>query len=167
MKIMIFGLSGIHHLDRYYFVENWAPRQKEEFTHMQNALVPKGEWIIEGNSTKTFEVRYCKTDIAIYFCFNRWLCLWRVIKLMLFPNHNLKDSLEGYSKGIGYHLIEYLWNFEKEKNPQIEALRKRYPDILFYLVKNDREAETLAEMLREEFGKSEHVDGLLAAEEAR
>lgn len=82
-RIMIFGIAGsgkstfsltlarildlpVEHLDRYFFIDNWAERDYDEFLKIQSTLVEKERWIIDGNSTRSLEMRYKRSDHVLY-----------------------------------------------------------------------------------------------------
>lgn len=46
------------HLDKYFFTDYWQERNDEKFIAIQQELVNQEQWIIDGNSTKSFEMRY-------------------------------------------------------------------------------------------------------------
>lgn len=94
-RIMIFGIPGsgkstfslklsrllnlpLFHLDKYFFVRGWKEGNYEEFLQIQRGLVDQDSWVIDGNATKSFEMRFSRADTVIYFRFNRILCLWRI-----------------------------------------------------------------------------------------
>ena len=101
-KIMIFGIPGsgkstfsallavllhipLYHLDRYFYTQRWKERAYNEFLAIQESFVEKESWIIDGNATRSLEIRFKKADVVLYFRFNRLLCLWRIFKRRVFP----------------------------------------------------------------------------------
>ena len=70
----------LYHLDRYFYIENWQERDYKEFLRIQEDIVVQDRWIIDGNNSKSFELRYQRAHIAIYFCYPKLLSLYRVIK---------------------------------------------------------------------------------------
>ncbi len=78
MKIMIFGRPGsgkstfayqfhkatetpLYHLDKYFYTTNWVERDYQEFLADQQRLVNQKAWIIDGNCTRSFEMRWSKS----------------------------------------------------------------------------------------------------------
>jgi len=45
----------LHHLDKHFYIDHWEPRNYQEFLAIQQELVDSPTWIIDGNSTKSFE----------------------------------------------------------------------------------------------------------------
>jgi adenylate kinase family enzyme len=85
-KIMIIGRPGsgkstfaiclanilnirVFHLDKYFFEKNWIERDYQEFLSSQEDMISRASWIIDGNSTKSYEMRYACADLCLYFNF--------------------------------------------------------------------------------------------------
>ena len=45
----------------------------EEFLKIQQEIVDQPSWIIDGNNSTSFETRWQKADLVIYFNFPRWI----------------------------------------------------------------------------------------------
>jgi len=159
-RILIFGLPGsgkstfavllgqllnlpVHHLDCYFFTENWQERNYQEFLQLHQTLVDDPAWVIDGNATKSLEVRFAHADMAIYFRFNRLLCLWRVFKRMFSSGQQIQATPAGCSKKVRWQLITYLWGFEKRVQENVERLRREYPGVLFYELHSDADAKKI------------------------
>ncbi len=157
-RIMIFGVPGsgkstfalrlskllglpLFHLDKYFFTKKWKERDYEEFLGIQKGLVEQESWIIDGNATKSFEMRYNRADIVLYFHFNRLLCLWRIFKRLIFKDPHISDRAEGCSENVRFRLIRYLWGFDKRVNQSIQKLRELYPSVQFEELRNNREVD--------------------------
>lgn len=154
-RIVIFGRSGsgkstfamklgknlklpVYHLDKYFFLENWVPRNYEEFLKIQKCLVKNDSWIIDGNNSKSLEIRYKKADLVLYFNYPRFLCYWRVFKRLFFKDPTIKDRAFGCNETIRFELLKYMWGFEKKLARKVEFLTNKYPQIRFIEIKNDK-----------------------------
>lgn len=157
-KIMIFGIPGsgkstfalklgrllnlpLFHLDKYFFVSDWQQREYQDFLEIQKGLVDQDFWIIDGNASRSFEMRFSKADTIIYFRFNRILCLWRIFERFIHKDPHISDRAEGCTENIPFRLIKYLWTFPQRVKQSIEELRLKYPQATFYEFHNDKEAQ--------------------------
>jgi len=158
-RIMIFGRPGsgkstfsvklhkmsqipLYHLDKYFYVANWQERNYEEFLEILKALVAKESWIIDGNCLKSLEMRYAHADIVLYFNYPRWLCLARVFKR--FFKKNRSDVLaQGCKETVKFHLLQYMWNFDKRVKNDLSALNAAYPKTIFREIKSDKELKKI------------------------
>ena len=155
-RIMIFGVPGsgkstwsirlserlnipVYHLDRYFFVEDWKERNNQEFLQMQQDLISKDCWIIDGNCMRSLEMRFSRADTAFYFHFPRLLCLWRIFKRLFHRDKQIADRAEGCSEQVSWKLIVYLWKYDKKYKSLIEGLHEKYPHVKFYVLRNEQE----------------------------
>ena len=75
-------LTGIEvtYLDRLYWKPDWVEASLEEFAEAQQQVVPNDRWIIEGNYTRTINIREPHADTVIYLDLPLPVCLYRVLK---------------------------------------------------------------------------------------
>lgn len=159
-RIMIMGRSGsgkstfayelhqktnfpLYHLDKYFFMDYWQERNYQEFIAIQQALVEQDEWIIDGNSTKSFELRYKRADVCLYFNFPRTLCYWRVFKRLIYKDIAIDDRADNCREKVSWPLLKYMWGFEKRVNPILNLLKQNYPDVRFIEINSDTSLEKL------------------------
>lgn len=126
----------VHHLDQHMFELGGKKRDKQEFIEIQKAILDEEAWIVEGCSFSTFEMRFAKADVLIYFHFSRRVCFWRFFKRLF----NYKKDFGGL-RAITWEILKYTWNFDKEKRARIEELQKKYPQTDFLIFRNQKEAD--------------------------
>lgn len=160
-RIMIMGRSGsgkstfayelhkknnlpLYHLDKYFFKDYWKERDYKEFIIIQQELVNQEQWIIDGNSTKSFEMRYKRADVCLYFNFPRYLCYWRVLKRLFYKEIAIDDRADNCCEKVSWSLLKYMWGFEKRVNPILNLLQQNYPDVRFIEIKSDTALKKLA-----------------------
>lgn len=131
----ILGLS-VHHLDKHMFEPDGKKKDKQEFIEIQKAILDKDAWIIEGCSFSTFEMRFAKADVLIYFHFSRLVCFLRLFKRIF--DHNKEF---GGLRSVTWGILKYTWNFDKEKRARIEELRQKYPHTKFLIFQNQKDAD--------------------------
>lgn len=134
----------LHHLDKYFFTDYWQERNYEEFIGIQQELVNQEQWIIDGNSTKSFEMRYKRADVCLYFNFPRYLCYWRVFKRLLYKEISIDDRADNCCERVSWSLLKYMWGFEKRVEPILNLLKHNYPDVRFIEINSDTALKKLA-----------------------
>lgn len=157
-RIMVFGRPGsgkstfsdelskalnlpLHHLDKHFYEENWAKRDYSEFLEIQQNIVNSQSWVIDGNCTKSFEMRWAKSDLVLYFNFPKPICYFRVFKRFFKPNA-FDDRAFGCFETIQMSLLKYMWSFEKRVKNQVVTFQGEYSAI-FKEIKNDHELKEL------------------------
>jgi adenylate kinase family enzyme len=170
-KIMVFGLPGsgkstfatklaqclnlpIYHLDKHFYIENWIERNYQEFLDQQQSFVNQSRWVIDGNAMKSLEMRFQKADVAIYFQYSVFVCLWRIFKRALQRNWHIPDLAEGCTKSIRFRLIKYMFRFHSRYSPKINELRLKYPHVSFYVFRSDKEATIFLDIMANEQKKN-------------
>ena len=166
MKIMIFGRPGsgkstfanqlgkklnipVYHLDKYFYVENWVERDKQEFLDIQLNLVSQDNWIIDGNATKSLEMRYAEADIAIYLLFPRYICLWRIFRRYWLKDKDIDDRAPECPERFSWKFLLYTWTFDNRVKGQIKLLQIKYPQVKFYKIQSDKQLMNLRKQLYE------------------
>jgi adenylate kinase family enzyme len=56
----------VYHLDALFWKPNWEGAPKDEQRKVQNDLVKKEEWIIDGNYGGTMDIRLNAADTVIF-----------------------------------------------------------------------------------------------------
>jgi adenylate kinase family enzyme len=132
----------VHHLDKHMFEDGGKKRDKQEFIKIQKAILDEEAWVVEGCSFSTFEMRFAKADVLIYFHFPRFVCFFRFFKRLF----NYKKKFGGL-RAINYEILKYTWNFDKEKRLRIEELAKKYPKTEFLIFKGQKDADAFLRSL--------------------
>ncbi len=133
----------VHHLDRHMFEPDGKKKDKQEFIAIQKAMLDEESWIVEGCSFSTFEMRFAKADVLIYFHFPRVVCFWRIIKRIF----NYQKEFGGL-RAVNLEILKYIWNFDKEKRYRIEELRKKYPKVQFLIFRSQNDADFFLKSLK-------------------
>lgn len=129
----------LFHLDKYFFEKNWVERDYQEFLSSQKEMISNPSWIIDGNSTKSYEMRYKNADLCLYFNFPRWLCYGRVFKRLFHKHPDIDDRAPECSETVRWSLLKYMWNFENRVNPILQQLQSQYPHVQFIELRSDLE----------------------------
>jgi len=138
----------VYHLDRYFFVCDWQKRGSEEFLSLQQSIVLQDKWIIDGNALRTLDIRYQRAQVAIYFAFPRYLCLWRILKRRFTERDpHILDRATGCDERVRWPLLTYTWSFKKRITPILSYLQTTYPEVALHIVHSDEEVNTLFSQL--------------------
>jgi len=105
-------------------------------------------WIIDGNNTRSLEMRFERADLVIYFNFPKAICLFRIFKRFLRPNTSFDDRAAGCVERITWSLLRYMWGFEKRVVQDVKKLKEQYPQVPFKEIKNNRDLDNLKNELK-------------------
>lgn len=164
-RIMIFGRPGsgkstfalwlhkvmgipLHHLDAHFYEENWVERDYEEFLGIQQRLVDQEQWIIDGNMSKSLEMRYKRATHCLYLNYPLWICYYRVLKRRFWDKcPEIRDRAPGCSEVVQWKFLTYIWGFNRRVEPQLTRLPKLYPGVIFIEIRSDQDLTKVVEAL--------------------
>lgn len=129
----------LYHLDKHFFEANWVQRNYQDFLTQQQYFVSQLSWIIDGNSSKSLELRYNRADICLYFNFPRYLCYYRTIKRLFHKHPAIDDRASGCQETVRWSLLEYMWGYEKRMEPILSALKISYPNVKLIELRSDKD----------------------------
>ncbi len=141
MRIMIIGFSGAGkstlarilgehfsiepvHLDSVYWLPDWKDREREEMKRIVGDIIKEENWIIDGTYSYAYlNERAERADMIIFLDFNRFLCLYRVIKrYFMYKGKTRPDMGEGCSEKLDFEFIKWVF-YESRKR---KKRKKRY-----------------------------------------
>jgi adenylate kinase family enzyme len=129
------------HLDVLHYLPGWKRASLSDF-RSRIMEAHRGEaWISEGNfASWTFDIRLPRAEAVVMLERPRWLCLWRVFRRAAMERRNRPDLPLGCSEQIDRDLLEYIWNFEKIGQREIEAARLDHgPSVPVLRLRSNRE----------------------------
>lgn len=127
----------LHHLDKHFYTENWVERNYEAFLNIQQNIVKEETWIVDGNSTRSLEMRWSRATLILYFNFPRLTCYFRILKRLFNPNRDIDDRAPGCHETIRLSLVKYIWSFEKRVAKHITLFKEKYPNTVFKEIRNE------------------------------
>ncbi|GLO64496.1 hypothetical protein MACH08_02800 [Oceanobacillus kimchii] len=91
----------VYHLDALFWKPNWVGVLKDEQRKIQEELVERESWIIDGNYGGTMEIRLHAADTIIFLHISRYICLFRAIKRSIkYRNRTRPDMGEGCNEKL-------------------------------------------------------------------
>jgi adenylate kinase family enzyme len=124
------GIKVIH-LDTLYWQPNWVRTDNDEWNKTIAELIAGDEWIMDGNYSRTMELRIAAADTVIFLDLPRTVCLWRVVKRAVrYYGKNRPDMAEGCNEKLDFEFVSWIWNYPKRTRPKAEALLEKFKDRL-------------------------------------
>jgi len=116
-----------HHLDCYFWKENWVKTPRDEFVKIVDKIMEEDSWIIDGNYSNTMERRMIKADTIFFLDMPTDLCLESERKRRGSKREDLPDYLiEPLEEDKEF--VEFIKNYKTNRRPNVISLLKKYKD---------------------------------------
>ncbi|MFB9277614.1 DNA topology modulation protein [Cohnella cellulosilytica] len=110
----------IIHLDRYYWKPHWVPTPNEEWDHFVEEIAKQERWIMDGNYSRTLDLRLKKADAVIFLDLPRILCIYRIIKRRIqYHGKTRPDLNEECPEKLDWAFFVWVWNYKKRSGSRI------------------------------------------------
>ena len=141
------GLPLVH-LDQLWWTGNWENVTREEFDSRLATAVNLDQWIIDGNFSRTIEMRLQRCDTIIYLDFDRWACLWGVICRVLRNYGKHRPDMGGNCpERFDTEFLKWIWNYNKENRTRNYTWVAQAKHAKSILLKNRKEVKQFLESL--------------------
>lgn len=120
----ITGLQ-LFHLDEYYWRPGWVETPREEWRVIQSELVAHDRWIIEGNYSGTYDLRFERVDTVIVLSPPRRVCVYRVVKRVV-VNWHRDVQAAGCPEHLDISFLHWIWRFPYDARPLLDQALDRY-----------------------------------------
>lgn len=114
------------HLDKHYWLANWTPRDNDSFDQMLEQFASQEQWVIDGNYSRTMDIRLKRAEQVIWLDMPTWLCLYRVFKRrLIYHKKSRPDMNEECQEKLDLAFLKWVWNYRKRSRPAtIQKLRE-------------------------------------------
>lgn len=140
-RVMVIGPSGagksvfsrklrdktglpVYHLDNIWWKEDKTHITKEEFDEKLAELVAKDEWIIDGDYSRTYELRVKAADTVFFLDYPLEVCLAGAEGRIGIKREDIPWVEEKFDPDFK----EWIIDWRKNKMPLITALFEKYKD---------------------------------------
>ena len=136
------GIKVIH-LDTLYWKPDWVRTEEAQWQKTVSELIAGEEWIMDGNYSRTMEMRMAAADTVIFLDLPRAACLWRILKrITYYYGKNRPDVAEGCKEKFDLEFLLWIWNYPARTRPKVLALIEKFKDnIEIIRLKSSKEVE--------------------------
>jgi adenylate kinase family enzyme len=136
------GLPLIH-LDALYWRAGWQEPPNEEWAAKVEELIQGERWIMDGNYSRTLDVRLAACDTVIFLDPPRLRCLWRVLRRRVrFHGRTRPDMVAGCPEQLPWAFLAWIWRYPVNRRPQVlQKLSNLRPEQRAVVLRSDGEVE--------------------------
>ena len=132
------GLPLVH-LDQIWWKEDKSHISRPEFDQKLEEILKAESWIIDGDYSRTYEVRFQNCDTVIFLDYPAEVCLNGVRARRGTPRSDLPWTEAPDEEDAEF--LAMIRDFSVQSRPQLLALPEQYPDKTVHIFTDRREAD--------------------------
>ena len=141
------GLPLVH-LDQLWWKGNWENVTREEFDSRLAMALNMDRWIIDGNYSRTIEMRLQRCDTIIYLDFDRWQCLWGMFQRVICNYGKHRPDMGGNCRErFDWEFVKWIWNFNDQNRVRNYTWIAQAKHAKAIVLKNRKEVKRFLETL--------------------
>lgn len=118
----------VYHLDALMWRPGWVMAPREERIDIQQQLVKKKDWIIDGNFGNTLDLRLQAADTVILIDLPRIICVYRILKRVArYRGTTRPDMGASCEEKLDFAFLKWIWNFPDVQRPQLLRQIQQHP----------------------------------------
>lgn len=133
------------HLDKHYWKPNWVPTPNEVWDQIVEDFSIQDEWIMDGNYSRTLEIRIKRADLIIFLDMPTFLCMYRVIKRRIQYHKKTRPDLnKECTEKLDMEFLKWVWTYKKRSRLRvIDILNQFKEEKEVIIVKSKKEVNEL------------------------
>ena len=136
----------LFHLDAIWWNADRSHISRDEFDQKLQEILQTDQWILDGDYSRTYEIRFKSCDTVIFLDYSVDECM-RGIKERV---GKARTDMPWTEQELDPELVQLVENYPKDNRPVILSLLEKYPDVTPFVFKSRLEASEWLENLRAE-----------------
>lgn len=138
----------VTHLDELYWRPGWVPAPPEEFRADVAAAAGTKSWVIEGNYSRTLDLRLPFADTVLFLDVPRPVCLRRVLMRQL-RERGRDTQAPGCISKVDRELLTWIWHWPPRRIRMLNRISADAPSARQILLSTPRDVRAyLADLHR-------------------
>ncbi|MFJ5228821.1 topology modulation protein [Kitasatospora sp. NPDC088391] len=113
--------APLTHLDGVYYDADWNPLPQEKFAALQEDLVARPRWVIDGNYASTLPIRLKRADTVIFLDIPPVVCLLGILQRR-WRYRGGQHTSQGVFDRITWSFVRYILGYRRQMRPKVRAL---------------------------------------------
>jgi adenylate kinase family enzyme len=157
-RVLIFGNAGsgkstlarrlaarldvpVTHLDHLYWRPGWVEAPLADFRAAQAAAVRTDGWVIDGNYSKTLDIRFPLADTVVFLDVSRWTSMRRVLFRHL-RERGRDTQAPGCVSKVDLEFVRWIWGWRaSHRSRLLHRIGAEAPAARQVLLGSSREVE--------------------------
>ena len=117
------GLPLVH-LDNVWWRADGTHVSREEFDRALAALLQDERWILDGDYSRTYEVRIQAADTVVFLDYPESVCMAGITARV----GEVRPDMPWTETALDPELVALVQNYARDDRPQVLSLLQKYPD---------------------------------------
>jgi adenylate kinase family enzyme len=139
------GLPVVH-LDQLYWRPGWDPTPDDEWREIVAGLVRADAWIIDGNYSRTFDLRAQRADTVVLLDYPPAGNLVRALRRTI-GSYGRAVQAPGCPEHLDFEFLRWIATYRRRSRPRVLAHLAGRPEIDVHVLRRPRDAQRLLEGL--------------------
>ena len=126
----------LFHLDNIWWKADRSHISREEFDRTLDEILRADQWIIDGDYSRTYEIRFRSCDTVIFLDYSVDECMNGIKERV----GKVRTDIPWIEQELDPELVKLVENYEKDNRPVILSLFEKYPDVNRLIFKSRLEA---------------------------
>ena len=126
----------LFHLDAIWWKADRSHISREEFDRKLEEILRTNQWIIDGDYSRTYEVRFKACDTVIFLDYSLDQCMSGIRERV----GKARVDMPWIEQELDPELVQLVERYPEDNRPAILALFEKYPDVNRIVFKSRREA---------------------------
>lgn len=127
----------LYHLDNIWWKPDRTHITRGEFDSRLLAVMQGEKWIIDGDYSRTYEVRFSACDTVVFLDYSEEDCM-NGIKARIGTN---RPDIPWTEDQLDPELVTQVINYRRDNHPEVYRLMEKYPDKQVLIFKTRAETE--------------------------
>ena len=132
------GVTGLplFHLDAIWWNPDRSHISREEFDQKLDAILRTDKWIIDGDYSRTYEIRFQSCDTVLFLDYSMEECMSGIKERI----GKVRADMPWTEQELDPELVKLVEDYPKANRPVILSLFEKYPDVNRIVFKSRLEA---------------------------
>lgn len=142
------GIPAVH-LDQLFWRPGWVETPDPEFRQAIEAAAAGPAWVMDGNYSRTFDIRLPVADTVVWLDFPRWLCVWRASRRWIAYRGRVRpDMPDGCAEKFDIAFLKWIWDYpNRSRAATLSVLKRIGTTKQVFVLKNPSEVRRFLETL--------------------
>ena len=159
-KVMIIGCCGsgkstlsykladrtglpLFHLDMIWWRPDESHISQDEFDRILTELTAEERWIIEGDYSRTYEVRLRTCDTLIFLDYDEETCMAGLRQRV----GQKRSDIPWVEQRLEQELVDLVYSYRQDKRPKLLSMLEQYPEKRVFIFHTRSEADAWVETI--------------------